>query len=348
MNIDTISMRMLSNIGVGVALADPEDLSIRYRNPAFADWFDVGENATLDGAFANVTRAELLQRLAEQEATKIDVALKRRRRLLTIETVIRHAESDGNRILVVECQNISRLRETEAMIDSYARIAERKARELELEKNRVEKLLLNVMPRSVYEEYTAFGTVTPKLYEPVSVLMLDFVGFTQMAAAADPTVTVTELNDIFTAFDRIAEMHGCERIKTIGDAYLAVAGLPTPDPDHAAAVSQCAFKMIRYLERRNQSHAHKWQARIGVASGSVVGSVVGVQKYVYDVFGPAVNLASRLQALSNPMEVTATAEFCADGPEGLVAADPRTVDIRGFGDTSVATLRSRGALTLAA
>lgn len=348
MKIDAISMRMLSNIGVGVALADPEDLLIGYRNPAFADWFGVEEAVSLDEAFGNVSREDLMSRLADQEAVKLDVAVKRKRRLLTIEVVIRNAVSDGRQILLVECQNISRLRETEAMIDSYARIAERKARELELEKNRVEKLLLNFMPRSVYEEYMAFGTVTPKLYEPVSVLMLDFVGFTRMAVAADPTVTVTELNDIFTAFDRIAEMHGCERIKTIGDAYLAVAGLPTPNPDHAGAVTQCASKMIRYLQRRNQSHQHQWQARIGIASGSVVGSVVGVQKYVYDVFGPAVNLAARLQSLSNPMEVTTTSDYCEDAMDGLVTVDTKTVEVRGFGDTSIVKLQASGAVELAA
>ena len=348
MNIDAISMRMLSNIGVGVALADPEDLGIHYANPAFADWFSAGDGTTLDAVFGSVSREDILERLVERDAIKLDVAVKRKRRLLTIETVIRHAESEGRKILLVECQNISRLRETEAMIDSYARIAERKARELEREKAQVEKLLLNVMPRSVYEEYKTFGTVTPKLYEPVSVLMLDFVGFTQMAAAADPTVTVAELNDIFTGFDRIAEMHGCERIKTIGDAYLAVAGLPTPNPDHADAVAQCAAKMIRYLERRNEAHPHQWHARIGIASGSVVGSVVGVQKYVFDVFGPAVNLASRLQTISQPMEVTATTDFCAGGLDGFTTVDARTIDIRGFGSTDVVTLQLNGAVNLAA
>ncbi|MEM7424107.1 MAG: adenylate/guanylate cyclase domain-containing protein [Pseudomonadota bacterium] len=348
MNIDAVSMRMLSNIGVGVALADPDDLRIRYRNPAFADWFGVEDGTPLDCAFGNVEPADLQRRLAEEDAVKIDVSVKRKRRLLTIETVIRRAETDGRHVLLVECQNISRLRETEAMIDSYARIAERKARELEREKNQVEKLLLNVMPRSVYEEYKTFGTVTPKLYEPVSVLMLDFVGFTQMAAASDPTVTVTELNDIFTGFDRIAEMHGCERIKTIGDAYLAVAGLPHPNPDHERSVARCAAKMIRYLDRRNDSHPHQWRARIGIASGSVVGSVVGIQKYVYDVFGPAVNLASRLQSLSQPMEITATSDFCGEALEGLTATDARTVDVRGFGNTDVVTLRANGTLERAA
>ena len=146
---------------------------------------------------------------------------------------LREAVHEGRRILVLECQNVSRLRETEAMIDSYATMTERRTRELEREKTQVEKLLLNVLPRSVYEEYKTFGSVTPRLFEPVSVLMLDFVGFTEMAVAEDPTETVSELNALFTAFDRIAEMNGCERIKTIGDCYMAVAGLPHPTPDHA-------------------------------------------------------------------------------------------------------------------
>ena len=100
-------------------------------------------------------------------------------------------------------------------------MVERNTREIKREKEQVEKLLLNIMPRSVYEEFKAFGVVTPQLYDPISVLMLDFVGFTDMVASADPSVTVTELNDIYSAFDRIGEQFGCERIKTIGDFFLS-------------------------------------------------------------------------------------------------------------------------------
>ena len=137
------------------------------------------------------------------------------------------------------------------------------------------------------------------------MVMLHFVNFTDFAARTDPTVTLSELNDIFTAFDRIVEQYGCERIKTIGDAYLAVSGMPRPTPDHASSVAHCAIRFLRYLERRNQSHPHKWQARVGLASGPAVGSVVGIQKYVYDVFGPAVNLAARLQVYAHPMKIAA-------------------------------------------
>src|SRR5690606_37379136 len=178
------------------------------------------------------------------------------------------------------CQNITRIKELESMIDSYSMRVERNTRELKREKEQVEKLLLNMMPRSVYEEYKTFGVVTPRLYKPVSVLTLDFAGFAhEMVTSLDPAVIVSELNDIYSAFDRIGEQFGCERIKTIGDAYITVSGMPDPTPDHARSVANAAARFVRYLARRNGSHPIQWQCRIGLASGAVIGSVVGVQKY---------------------------------------------------------------------
>lgn len=196
------------------------------------------------------------------------------------------------------------------------------------------------MPSSVYEEFRNFGVVSPQRYDPVSVLMLDFVGFTDMAAAACPTLTVAELNDIFSAFDRIAEQYGCERIKTLGDSYLAVAGMPTPNVDHAAAVAQCAIRFRRYLERRNQTHPNRWRCRIGLASGAVVGSVVGVQKYVYDVFGPAVNLAARLQNHAEPMEIVLDGALADSLPDGFPIEQLGPSAVRGFGERRLARLQA--------
>ena len=162
--------------------------------------------------------------------------------------------------------------------------------------------------------------------------MLDFVGFTDFTEANDPTVTLGELNDIFTAFDRISEQFGVERIKTIGDAYLAVSGMPEAEPDHAAAVANCAVRFLRYLERRNQSHPYKWEARVGLASGAAVGSVVGVQKYVYDVFGPAVNLAARLQVFAHPMKIAAPVDMKYDLIDGFQITEIGAYDIKGIGN----------------
>ncbi len=341
-----ISERLLKSIGVGICLADAKSHQIVSFNATFSTWFAGAEvGGWLDACFATVT-AEDYERL--KNGAMIETTTKVKRRTLVIELRAHKAEYEGQTLLVLEAQNISRLRETEAMIDSYATMVDRRTRDLEREKTQVEKLLLNLMPRSVYEEYMTFGSVAPRLFEPVSVLMLDFVGFTDMAAAADPTVTVSELNDIFTAFDRISELHGCERIKTVGDCYMAVVGLPHPNADHALSAARCAAKMIRYLNRRNTTHQHQWKARIGIASGSVVGSVVGVQKYIYDVFGPAVNCAARLQSLSDPMEIT----VCASMEDALIEefdlCDPRTETVRGFGDMRIAHIRERARRATAA
>ena len=174
--------------------------------------------------------------------------------------------------------------------------------------------------------------VTPQLYPQVSVVMLDLIGFTEAVAETDPNAIVSDLNDIFTAFDRISEQFGCERIKTIGDAYLAVAGLPEPNPDHARAVANCAIRYVRYLERRNRGAEREWRCRVGIATGTVVGSVVGVQKYVYDIFGPAVNLASRLQGRAEPMSIVTHEEMRDDLVEEFGLKDLGQHDIRGIGE----------------
>lgn len=333
MMIEPLSARLLKTIGVGICLIDKESLAVTFCNPVFSTWFP----EVTAGVMACETVDGLTPEVLQQSVT-LELKTKIKRRTLIIEARVYATEHDGRAILVLECQNVSRLRETEAMIDSYVAMVERRTRDLEREKSQVEKLLLNIMPRTVYEEYKSFGSVSPRLFEPVSVVMLDFVGFTDMAVAADPTVTVAELNDIFTAFDRIGELHGCERIKTVGDCYMAVAGLPHPNPDHVRNAAQCATRMIRYLRRRNETHPHQWQARIGIASGSVVGSVVGVQKYIYDVFGPAVNYAARLQALSDPMDITVCSSFAADLTDEFHLGTLRDVTVRGFGSRHVATL----------
>lgn len=333
MKLQDVSSKLFKTIGVGICLIEIETMTVISMNSAFAKWFP---DAAQGAAFKALSKDEL-QTL--QTGRMVETRTKVRARTLVIEMRAHEAEFEGKNLLVIECQNISRLRETEAMIDSYASMVDRRTRELEREKTQVEKLLLNLMPHSVYEEYTTFGSVAPKLYEPVSVIMLDFVGFTQMAAAADPNVTVSELNDIFTAFDRIAELHGAERIKTIGDCYMAVVGLPHPNADHAISAARCASKMIRYLNRRNETHEHKWRARIGIAAGSVVGSVVGVQKYIFDVFGPAVNLAARLQTLSKPMEITACSTVADEINGDLRIVDTRQETLNGFGEITVSVIK---------
>ena len=336
MSIEAINEQLLRAIGVGVALLDRNSLQFGFYNDTFEDWFG-GENAPgkLQDLFPDLNIEEMQSSLIEGGRYTSEIKFKKKRRSLVIALDFTATNDAGQELIVLVCQNITRIKELEAMIDSYSMMVERHTREIKREKEQVEKLLLNIMPRSVYEEYKTFGVVTPQLYDPVSVLMLDFVGFTDMVASQDPSVTVTELNDIYSAFDRIGEQFGCERIKTIGDAYITVAGLPDPTPDHTKAIANTAIRFVRYLQRRNQSHPHQWQCRIGLSTGSVVGSVVGIQKYVYDIFGPAVNLASRLQEFSEPMQISVQDDVAKVLRDQFDLQNTGSKSIRGFGEQDV-------------
>jgi len=241
-------------------------------------------------------------------------------------------------MILVECRDISKQKQTEFMLESYSKIAEKRTRDLEREKTRAEKLLLNIMPRTVYEEMKHYGMVTPQRFDNASILLLDFVGFTDMAISRSPGAVVAELNDIFTAFDRIVEMFGCERIKTIGDAYMAVAGLPEENPDHAQNLARVALRMKRYIERRNTAHPEIWKCRIGISAGPVVGSILGVHKYVYDIFGPGVNLAARMEALSEPMQITLSESSYLLVRDEFVCSPRGDFEVKGFGQQKVYSL----------
>lgn len=335
MNIAAINEQLVRAIGVGIAVVGEEALDFRFKNEKFLEWFgDIEANATLPMIFPNIdidhVRADL--EAGPSHTIEINFKPKSKRRTLVIALSVGRAQSNGQSLLVVECQNITRIRELESMIESYSAMVERSTRETEREKERVERLLLNIMPKTVYEEFKTFGVVNPQYYNEVSVVMLDFIGFTKLMNDTDPNVIVGELNDIFTAFDRISEQFGCERIKTMGDAYLAVSGMPDPNPDHIRAVANCAIRFVQYLERRNQGSALQWKCRVGIATGSVVGSVVGVQKYVYDIFGEAVNLASRLQVFAEPMSIVAHDKMKGALVEQFALTDLGHHEVRGMGE----------------
>jgi adenylate cyclase len=331
MSIEAINEQLLRAIGVGVGLLNRTSLSFQFTNDTFEDWFaDRLTDNKLTEVFDELDIAALEDALSSSGSYTAEIRYKKKRRTMVIAAEFTATKDGGQDLVVLVCQNITRIRELESMIDSYSMMVERNTREIKREKEQVEKLLLNIMPRSVYEEYKSFGVVTPQLYDPVSVLTLNFAGFTKMVASTDPSVTVSELNDIYSAFDRIGEQFGCERIKTTGDAYIAVAGLPDPTPEHAKAVADAAIRFVRYLERRNASHPNQWRCRIGLASGAVVGSVVGIQKYVYDIFGPAVNLATRLQDFSEPMQITVENAIALKLRDQFDIDDLGQRDIRGF------------------
>ncbi|MHA3978783.1 adenylate/guanylate cyclase domain-containing protein [Halovulum sp. GXIMD14794] len=306
MSIEAINEQLLRAIGVGVALVDMKTYALRFANDSFSEWFGAPEEgARLPDILPSLDMAELVEKLAADGRHTAEVSFKLRRRSMTVSIEFNRALEDDEDVAILVCQNITRIKELESMIDSYSMMVERNTHEIKREKEQVEKLLLNMMPRSAYEEYKSFGVVAPRLFDSVSVLTLDFAGFDAILAQQDPAVIVSELNDIYTAFDRIGEQFGCERVRTTGDSYIAVSGVPTPVRDHAASVANAAVRFLRYLARRNESHPIRWTARVGIASGPVIGSVVGVQKYIYDVFGPAVAEADKIRATAAPMSIAA-------------------------------------------
>jgi class 3 adenylate cyclase len=166
-----------------------------------------------------------------------------------------------------------------------------------------DKLLLNILPAGIANDLKEKGKTEPQLFENVTICFVDIVNFTQKSATISPSVLIDELNQIFTAFDNIIEKYSCERIKTIGDSYMAVSGLPVPDPRHAYQIVTCCIEMIRFIRKRNTQSPYIWEIRVGIHSGEVIAGVVGVKKYIYDVFGDSINTASRMETNSEPMKI---------------------------------------------
>jgi adenylate cyclase len=296
----------LNHLSLGVILCDAGTLTIAFANERAERWFGEGlSGRALPAVLPPVLADELASQLAEGRTYQVSgEAVPPVGRRFAYRLSVSPRRFGADQLLVAEIENISRQKEQEYLLESYAGLIERKNRELEKERERSERLLMNIFPFKVLQEFKEFGTTTPSFYDDVSVLFLDFIGFTRMPVSRDPKRLISELNEIFSTFDQIIEHHACERIKTIGDAYLAVANMPSPNPDHAIDITTAAIKMLRYLERRNANHPIQWTCRVGVHTGSVVGSVIGVRKYIYDVFGDGVNTASRMQSLSEPMRIT--------------------------------------------
>ncbi len=171
------------------------------------------------------------------------------------------------------------------------------------ERKKSEKLLLNILPRKVANDLKRSGKTLPEKFESCTVYFSDIVSFTTTSENLDPVFLISELNDIFTNFDAIMEKYGCERIKTIGDAYMAVCGVPVPVADHAERMVHAAEEILIWLNNRNNNNEIKWRIRIGINTGQIVAGVVGVKKYIYDVFGDTINTASRMESNSEPMRI---------------------------------------------
>lgn len=182
-------------------------------------------------------------------------------------------------------------------------------KQITAEKQRSDDLLLNILPADVAEELKEKGSANARLFNEVTVLFTDFVNFTTISQLLTPQQLVDELNYCFVAFDHIITAHGIEKIKTIGDAYLAVCGLPNSDSEHAAKTVKAALEIQQFIQKRKAEMGDKtFDVRIGIHSGSVVAGIVGVKKFAYDIWGDTVNTAARMEQNSEPGKINVSGE----------------------------------------
>jgi class 3 adenylate cyclase len=197
------------------------------------------------------------------------------------------------------------------------------------EHDRSEKLLLNILPKPIAERLKEGEQVIADGFADVTILFADIVDFTGLSARTTPQDLVMLLNKVFSAFDRLAQSHGLEKIKTIGDAYMVVGGLPNPQPNHAEAVAEMALDMHSETERLGKELGVPLALRIGINSGQVVAGVIGEQKFAYDLWGDSVNVASRMESHGVEHSTQLTENTYRRLTENYVCEARGTIDVKG-------------------
>lgn len=179
-------------------------------------------------------------------------------------------------------------------------------RDLEAEREKSERLLLNILPATVAQQLKQEHRTIAEHFSEVTVLFADIVGFTQLSTQIPPKEMVTLLNQIFSEFDLLAEQYGLEKIKTIGDSYMVVGGLPIERPDHLEAIADMALKMQQTIAQMSKTYQRPLTMRIGINTGPVVAGVIGVKRFIYDLWGDTVNTASRMESHGVPGAIQVT------------------------------------------
>src|SRR5262249_40437503 len=224
----------------------------------------------------------------------------------------------------------------------YMRDREREMVEaLRIEKERSEQLLLNILPQAIVTRLSGNETVIADQLSDVTILFADLIDFTRLSARLSARDLVGLLNALFSEFDRLALSFGVEKIKTVGDAYMLAGGVPEPRADHAHAVADTALAMIEAVKRTNYDLPIPLQMRFGMHSGDVVAGVIGTHKFVYDIWGDALNISSRMESHGEPNRIQISAATRLHIHEHFPLETHGCVDIKGKGPMETFILLGR-------
>ena len=211
----------------------------------------------------------------------------------------------------------------------YSDAAQKAEAMLELERMKSERLLLNILPVSIAQRLKEDEKVIADHFESATVMFSDIVGFTALSEKVTPTELVNHLNRLFSAFDDLAEKHGLEKIKTIGDAYMVAGGFPEKRDSHANDVSAMALDMLDAVLTCNQDSEYPLSIRIGIHTGPAVAGVIGIKKFVYDVWGDTVNTASRMESSGLPGRIQLSEEAASKLEGDFVIEERGMVEVKG-------------------
>lgn len=302
----TSSLALAQEIGSYMNIADS------YRNLSSAD----SAQGNFDQAFAHYKNyIAARDSMFNEENTKKITQLSMQYEFDKKEASSKAEQDKRNALAAEELQKQKLIRNTVggglAVVILFSVVVFRQRNKISKEKKTSDDLLLNILPAEVAEELKVKGSADAKLLDEVTVLFTDFKGFTQLSEKLSPKELVAEINECFSAFDYIMQKHGVEKIKTIGDAYMAAGGLPTSNTTHANDVVKAALDIQQFMQehkaRKEAAGQLFFEIRIGIHTGAVVAGIVGVKKFAYDIWGDTVNTASRMESSGEAGKVNISA-----------------------------------------
>jgi len=203
---------------------------------------------------------------------------------------------------------------------------------LQIEQEKSEGLLLNILPKAIADRLKKGEHTIADSFPEVTVLFSDLVGFTELSTGITASELVEKLNQIFLAFDKLTEKHGLEKIKTIGDAYMLVGGVPTPRADHAEVVTRMGIEMLEEIEALNKRNQENFKIRIGIHTGPVVAGVIGKKKFIYDLWGDTVNIASRMESQGLPNKIQVSENTYKRIKDKIALEERGPIEVKGKGE----------------